>query len=169
MDRHDSDSDHLTDSELLDLAAPASGEPEPLPRHLSVCEACSHALQEWQAAMREAARNDVAALESRSPEEWRAAEEATMAAIRRSRPRRRASAVRWVVGIAAALLVVALAMPFRRSASPSAAPQVPEPPAASDVAFASAADRDDDALLRDVEYLAEGGDDHADILLEESL
>ena len=96
MDRH-APEDHLTDAELLSLAAPASGEPEPLPRHLSRCEACSRALQEWRAAMREMAREDVAELDRRSPEEWRAAEDATMAAIRKARPRsRRATAARWI-------------------------------------------------------------------------
>jgi hypothetical protein len=165
MDRRDTD--HLSDADLLALAAPASGEPEPLPRHLSACEACSRALQEWRNAMREAAREDVAELERRTPEEWRAAEDATMAAIRRAKPRRTSSAVRWVLGVAAAALVVALAMPFRKaspaSESPSSAGET------SDMAFASAADRDDDALLRDAEYLAQGGDDHADFALDESL
>ena len=157
---------HLTDAELLDLAAPASGEPEPLPRHLSGCEECSRALQEWRTAMREVAREDVAELERRTPEEWRAAADSTMAAIRRAKPRRTTSAVRWAIGIAAAALILALAMPFRRAAQ---APSIPAPEPASDSAFASAADRDDDALLRDAEYLAQGGDDQADIALEESL
>jgi hypothetical protein len=158
---------HLTDAELLDLAAPPSGEPEPLPRHLSGCEACSRALQEWRSAMRDAAREDVAELDRRTSDEWRAASDATMAAIRRAKPRRTTSAVRWAVGIAAAALVMALAMPFRT------APPVSEPPSAggevSGTVFASAADRADDALLRDAEYLAEGGDDHADFPFEESL
>ena len=154
-------SDHLSDAELLALAAPASGEPEPLPRHLLGCDACSRALQEWRNAMQEVAREDVAELETRSSEEWRSAEDATMAAIRRAGPRRTAPAFRWAMGIAAALLLVALAMPFRRLAKPAAAE--------SDMAFASAADRDDDALLRDAESLAQGGDDHADLALEESL
>ena len=168
MDRYVPD-DHLTDAELLSLAAPASGEPEPLPRHLSSCDACSRALQEWRHAMRDAAREDVAELERRSPEEWRAASDATMAAIRRARPRaRKASPARWAAAIAAALLVVALAMPFRRGAAPSA-PSPANPGDSSDMALASPADRDDDALLRDVEYLAQGGDDHADLVLEESL
>jgi hypothetical protein len=165
MDRTDSDK-HLTDAELFALAAPASGEPEPLPGHLSGCEACSRALKDWQAAMREVSREDVAELERRSSEEWRAAEDATMAAIRRARPRRTAPAVRWAVGIAAALLVVALAMPFRREPPAAAAGEPADTP---EEAFASAADRADDALLRDAEYLAQGGDDHADIALEESL
>ena len=162
MDRNVSD--HLSDAELLALAAPASGEPEPLPRHLQECEACSRALQEWRSAMREVAREDVAELEKRSSDEWRSAEDATMAAIRRAGPRRTAPAFRWAMGIAAALLLVALAMPFRRE-SRAGKPAAAE----SDMAFASAADRDDDALLRDAEYLAQGGDDHADLPLEESL
>ena len=168
MDRYVPD-DHLTDAELLSLAAPASGEPEPLPRHLSSCDLCSRALQEWRHAMRDAAREDVAELDRRSPEEWRAASDATMAAIRRAGPRaRRASPARWAAAIAAALVVVALAMPFRRGAAPSA-PSPGNPGDSSDMALASPADRDDDALLRDVEYLAQGGDDHADLVLEESL
>jgi hypothetical protein len=175
MDRRDPELDnHLTDAELLGLAAPASGEPEPLPRHLSVCESCSRALQEWQSAMRETARDDVAELERRTPEEWRAAEDATMAAIRRVRPNRRTSAIRWAAGTAAALLLLALAMPFRRSVSKQ---PVPVAAAAAPTAttegpnggFATAGDRDDDALLRDVEYLARGGDDHVELLLEDNL
>jgi hypothetical protein len=181
MDRRDSEVDnerHLTDAELLGLAAPASGEPEPLPRHLSVCESCSRALQEWQTAMRETAREDVEELERRTPEEWRAAENATMAAIRRVRPKRRASAVRWAAGIAAALLLLALAMPFRRSATqpPVAVATAQTAPTAPTTAaetpnggFATAGDRDDDALLRDVEFLARGGDDHVELLLEDNL
>ena len=167
MDRHVPD-DHLTDADLLSLAAPASGEPEPLPRHLLGCETCSRALEEWRGAMRDASREDVAELDRRSPEQWRAAADATMAAIRRAPPRRRrASPVRWAVAIAAALLVVALAMPFRRAAPPPASE--PGPAAETADGGLSAADRADDALLRDVEYLAQGGDDHADMVLEESL
>jgi hypothetical protein len=169
MDRTVSET-HLADAELLALAAPASGEPEPLPQHLSGCEACSRALQQWRSAMREVAREDVGELQRRSPEEWRAAEEATMAAIRRARPRRAAPAVRWAIGIAAALLLVALAMPFRRApASRVASATAGEPAEATDLALASAADRADDALLRDAEYLAQGGDDHVDFALEDSL
>ncbi len=164
MDHTVSDA-HLTDADLLALAAPASGEPEPLPRHLSGCDACSRALQQWRSAMQEAAREDVRELERRTPEQWRAAEDATMAAIRRARPRRTVPAARWAIGIAAAVLLVALAMPFRREAASPAG----ESAGASDVALASAADRADDALLRDAEYLAQGGDDHADLALEESL
>lgn len=154
---------HLTDDELFALAAPASGEPEPLPRHLSVCESCARALQEWRGALRELAREDVARLESRPEEDWAAAREATMSAVRRARPRRPASAFRWVAGIAAAALLVALAMPARRSGTAAVAAAAPE------AAFASAADRDDDALLRDAEYLAQGGDDNSDLAIEESL
>ena len=89
---------HLTDADLFALTAPASGEPEPLPRHLSRCEACARALQEWRGSMRELAREDVAELERRPEEDWKAAREATMSAIRRARPRRPAAAVRWIVG-----------------------------------------------------------------------
>ena len=78
--------------------------------------------------------------------------------------------MRWAIGIAAALLLVALAMPFRRApASPAASATAGEPAEAADLALASAADRADDALLRDAEYLAEGGDDHVDLAFEDSL
>ena len=134
MTRPDSD-EHLTDADLLSLAAPASGEPEPLPRHLSTCDACSRALQEWRTAMRDVAREDAAELERRTSEEWRLAEDATMAAIRKAQPRRSAPVSRWAIGIAAALILVALAMPFRRGASPA-------PPAEpADMALVSPADR----------------------------
>ncbi len=159
---------HLTDAELFSLAAPPSGEPEPLPRHLSRCEACSRALREWQGAMADLAREGAAEIDRRSPDDWRDAQEATMAAIRRAGPRRKMPVLRWAVGIAAALLLVALAMPWRRSANPG----TPDPQVATDRAettLASSADRDDDALLRDLEYLAQGGDDHADLAPEESL
>lgn len=154
---------HLTDSDLFALAAPASGEPQPLPPHLSRCEACSRALQEWRTAVRELAREDAAAVEARPEEEWEAAREATMAAVRRSRPKAAGQALRWAAGIAAAVVLVLLAMPARRSAAPaSTAP-------ADDMALSSASDREDDRFLREAAYLAQGGDDNADVGLEDSL
>lgn len=154
---------HLTDAELFGLAAPASGEPQPLPQHLSRCEACARALQEWRGAMRELAREDVAAIDGRPEEEWAAAREATMSAVRRARPRRAGAPVRWIAGVAAVVLLVALAMPARRSRPAPAASA-----ASADTGFASAADREDDALLRDTEFIAQGGDD-PELALEESL
>ncbi len=53
-------------------------------------------------------------------------------------------------------------MPARRGTT-----AVPAP--AETTAFSSAEDRDDDALLRDAEYLAQGGDDNSDLAMEESL
>ena len=105
---------HLTDAELFGLAAPASGEPQPLPEHLSRCESCARALQEWRGAMRELGREDVAVIDDRPEEEWASAREATMSAVRRARPRRTAAAVRWAAGAAAVVLLVAFAMPARR-------------------------------------------------------
>ena len=154
---------HLTDAELFSLAVPAAGEPEALPGHLSRCQDCSRALQEWKGAMRSMADEDVAELERRSPEEWRAAEEATLSAVRRSgRTARGRHPVRWVLGIAASLLVVALAMPRRGSdtAATGSAGPVPE---------LSPADQADDAFLREAEDLARGGDDNSDLAAEESL
>jgi hypothetical protein len=154
---------HLTDAELFSLAVPAAGEPEALPGHLSRCQDCSRALQEWKGAMRSMADEDIAELDRRSPEEWRAAEDATLSAVRRSgRTARGRHPMRWVVGIAASLLVVALAMPWRGSAPVAAggARAVPE---------LSPADQADDAFLREAEELARGGDDSSDLAVEESL
>jgi anti-sigma factor RsiW len=159
---------HLTDPELFALAAPASGEPEALPRHLSACQACSRALQEWKAAVRALAEEEVDEIEKRTPQEWRAAEDATMAAIRRSAPRRTRRSWRWGVGIAASLVILALAMPWPgKTDRPSAESSVGS--AADDPSSLSAADRDDDALLREAAYLARGGDDSSDLAMEGSL
>jgi hypothetical protein len=155
---------HLTDAELFALAAPAAGEPEALPAHLLQCPSCSRALQEWKEAVQDLARADVRELAERTPEEWRLKEEATMEAIRRAgRPGRGRRPLRWVIGIAASLLIVALAMP-RREAPTAAATSTGDTPAAL-----SPADQEDDALLRDAAYLAQGGDESSDIALEESL
>ena len=156
---------HLSDSELFGLAAPAAGEPEALPRHLSQCQSCSRALQDWKAAVRALAEEEVGELNRRSPEQWRAAEDATMAAILRAgRPRRFRHSLRWAIGIAASLLIVALAMP-RRSAPPVSVAVA----ASSDETALSAADREDDRLLRDVSFLAQGDDTSSSLVVEESL
>jgi hypothetical protein len=163
-DKRDSDR-HLTDAELFGLAAPAAGEPEALPPHLSTCQACSRALHEWKASVRDLAAEEVDEIERRSPAEWQAAEEATMAAIRRAaRPGRRSHPLRWVVGIAATLAVIALAMPPRRGTSVAAA--VPTPAAEAGL---SPADRADDDLLRQASYLAGGGDEVSEVESEGSL
>jgi hypothetical protein len=152
---------HLTDAELFALAAPATGEPEALPRHLSRCRACSRALQDWKGAVRSLADDETGEIDRRTPEEWRSAEQATMAAIRRSgRPDRRAHPLRWVVGIAAALVVMALALPARRT--PPTLAVAPTPAAESAAGDLTAADRADDELLRQASYLAEGGDVESD-------
>jgi hypothetical protein len=148
------DSMHLTDAELFTLAVPPAGEPEVLPRHLSECQTCSRALLDWKASMRDLAEEDVEAIDRRSPEEWNAAADATMARIRRTaRPARRQRPLRWAVGIAASLLLIALAIP-RRGAAPAAVPGAFQ---ASSSAL-SAADQEDDRLLQDVNYLAQGDD-----------
>ena len=164
---------HLTDDELFALAAPAAGEPEALPRHLAHCAACGRALQEWKAALRDVGRDDLGPIGRRSDEAWHAAEDETLAAIRRSgRPPAGRRAVRWAVGVAASLLLVALAMPWRGSRpegrTASASRTSPAAARATDDSL-SAADRDDDELLRDAAYLARGGGDGTDIALEESL
>ncbi len=167
MDRTVSDK-HLTDAELFSLAAPASGEPEALPRHLSECQACSRALQEWQTALRAIGDEEVEEIERRTPQQWREAEAATMAAIRRASPRARRNPWRWAAGIAASLAILALAMPWRPAPAPAAS-SAGGVEAVADDSGLSPADRDDDALLREAAYLARGGDDSSDLAMEESL
>jgi hypothetical protein len=169
---------HLTDEELFALAAPAAGEPEALPRHLAHCAACGRALQDWKDGLRELGEDELGPIGRRSDEDWKAAEDATLSAIRRSGARPSSKrALRWAVGIAASLLLVALAMPWRSAATSarSASAANASTPASSirkhpssDEGL-SAADRDDDELLRDAAYLARGGGDGTDIALEESL
>jgi hypothetical protein len=157
---------HLSDADLFALAAPAAGTPEALPRHLSECQSCSRALQEWKASVQSLAEEEVGAINRRSPEEWNAAADATMARIRRAaRPGRNRRPLRWAIGIAASLLVLALAIP-RHGAAPASSPTAVARPDASGL---SAADREDDRLLRDVAFLAQGDDAGAGLGLEDSL
>ncbi|HEY2798170.1 MAG TPA: hypothetical protein VGK26_09805 [Thermoanaerobaculia bacterium] len=159
------ESTHLTDAELFTLAVPPAGEPEVLPRHLSECQSCSRALLDWKASMRDLAAEDVEAIDRRSPEEWNAAADATMARIRRTaRPGRRQRPLRWAVGIAASLLLLALAIPRRGSGPPA----IPGTSPASSPGL-SAADQEDDRLLRDVNYLAQGDDATGLLGMEDSL
>ena len=72
--------------------------------------------------------------------------------------------MRWAIGIAASLLIVALAMP-RRGAAPTAVVVA----AVADEPALSAADREDDRLLRDVSFLAQGEDIPNALVVEESL
>lgn len=160
---HESSKNHLTDAELFGLAVPAAGEPEALPRHLSECQDCSRLLQEWKASVQALAEEEVDELNRRTPEQWNAAADATMAAIRRaSRPGRSRHPLRWAIGIAASLLILALAIP--RRGAPAAVPT-----AATEPSSLSAADREDDRLLRDVAYLAQGEDTATSPVGEESL
>ena len=156
--------EHLSDAELFGLAAPPVGEPEALPRHLSQCQSCSRTLQEWKAAVRALAEEDLDELARRTPQAWKAAEDATMAAIRKAgRPGRRRHPMRWAIGVAASLLILVLAVPRRGHGPTTAVGVVPSPGAAS--AALSPADQEDDALLRDVADLAQGGDDNGEILV----
>jgi hypothetical protein len=159
----ESDEIHLTDADFFALAVPAAGEPEVLPRHLSDCQSCSRALQEWKVSVRELAEEDADAINRRSPDQWNAAADATMARIRRAaKPAARHRSLRWAIGIAASLLILALAIPRHGVPRTSAARSTE----ASDL---SAADREDDQLLRDVAYLAQGDDTGSGLLLEDSL
>lgn len=143
--------DHLTDEELFALAVPPTGAPEPLPVHLSDCLQCSRALVDWKKALCEIGREDGEVIAERSAEEWRAAEEATLAAIRRAGApgRRRARTLRWALPAAAVLALFALLIAGRSTETPAAF---------DDPSGLSAQDRADDALLRDVDRLASGED-----------
>jgi hypothetical protein len=148
--------EHLTEDELFALAVPIAGVPEALPPHLMECVECSHVLTEWKSAVRELGDRDEEVLAARSAEEWSAAEDATVEAIRRAGApgRGRPRMLKWALPLAASLLVALFLLPGRDV--PSGAPAVAE----EEVAGLSAQDRADDALLRDVERLA-GGEETA--------
>lgn len=156
---------HLTDAELFALAAPATGEPEALPEHLSLCRDCARALREWKSAVGAVGEADAGALDRRSPEEWRAAEDATIDAIRRAvRPQRSRHPWRWALAAAASLLLAVLLLTGRRVAPVATAARAASTPRATASAPTSAstdlsaADAADDALLREASFLASGGD-----------
>ena len=157
---------HLTDAALFALAAPAAGEPEALPEHLSRCRECSRALQDWKAAVRDLAQEESGEIGRRTPAEWRTAEDATLDRIRQlGPPRRRARPLPWIAGLAASLVLAVLLLPGRRTAPQVAA--APTPLAASpDQAELSAADQADDDLLHQASYLASGGDVESETALE---
>ena len=162
---------HLTDAELFALAAPAAGEPEALPRHLSRCAGCSRALQEWKTEMVALADDDAGEIGGRTEEEWRAKEDATIAALRRqAAPARPLKPLRWAVAIAASLLVAALLIPLRRPPSAAASHPTPvsagAPPSNGSGGELGAADQADDDLLRQASYLAGGGDLETDRTIE---
>jgi len=148
---------HLTDAELFALAAPATGEPEALPKHLSSCRTCSRALQDWKGAVRSLAEEDAGEIGQRTEDEWRAAEDATLERLKTARTGRRVHPLRWAVAIAASLLVAVLLLPSKRSpthvATASATPAAA--PSNDDLA---PADKADDDLLRQASFLAAGGD-----------
>jgi hypothetical protein len=141
---------HLSDEELFRLAMPAAGEPEALPPHLLQCSACGRALQEWKRAARDLAEQDEAALARRPAEDWLAAEDATLAAIRKSgRPGSRRRALPWALALAASLLIAVLLVTDRtRQAEPFLLEDAAEELSAEDSA--------DDRLLREVAVLARG-------------
>jgi hypothetical protein len=143
--------EHLSDEELFALAVPPAGVPEALPRHLSECLRCSRALADWKGAVRDLGGEDEEALASRSAEEWRAVEDATLAAVARQGAPGRGSARRlsWALPAAAALLLAALLVTGRNGSTRIGS-------GSDDAASLSAQDRADDALLRDVDRLASG-------------
>lgn len=143
---------HLSDEELFRLALPATGEPEALPPHLLPCTACGRALQEWKEAVHVLGEEDEAVLARRSPEGWLAAEEATLARIRKSRrPVLRRRAIPGAIALAASLLLAVLLVTERPA-------REEETLLLDETAELSAEDSADDALLREVALLARGDD-----------
>ncbi|HET9794932.1 MAG TPA: hypothetical protein VFS34_10755 [Thermoanaerobaculia bacterium] len=132
---------HLTDGDLFRVAFPPSGEPEPLPPHLSRCGSCARRFAEWERAAREIAGRPEA-----STEEF---ERAVMAKVRAlPRPRKRRSRA-WGAGLAAAAaLAGAFWLGSRTASRPAPAPRAEPAMEARDLA--------DDALLRDVSRLVDG-------------
>jgi hypothetical protein len=142
---------HLTDDALFALAVPAAGVPEALPGHLLRCLRCARALADWKNAVHDLGEKDEDALDRRNSEEWTAAEDATLLAIRRAGApgRGRARTLRWALPAAASLLLFAFLVTGRPDSPPGR-------DASDDVAGLSATDQADDALLRDVDRLASG-------------
>lgn len=143
--------EHLTDEDLFALAVPPAGVPEALPRHLSECLRCSRALADWKGAVRDLGQEAEEALASRSDEEWRAVEDATLAAVgRQGAPGLgRARRLSWALPAAAALLLGVVLVTGRNGSARIGN-------GSDDTASFSAQDRADDALLRDVDRLASG-------------
>lgn len=153
-DNESAPTNHLTDDAVFALAVPTAGVPEALPPHLMECLECSRALNDWKSAVCDLGDRDEETLAARSAEEWSAAEDATLAAVRRAGApgRGRPQMLKWALPVAASLLLVLFLVPGR---------DVPSQTTSDDeVASLSAQDRADDALLRDVERLA-GGEETA--------
>ena len=133
---------HLGNDDFFLLAFPPAGEPEGLPPHLSRCEECRRRFAEWERAAREIAGRP------ETPEPG--FEHAVMARIRRlPAPRRRGMRRAWAGGLAAAACLVAAFWAGTRVS-------VPADDRADETARSmSAADRADDALLRDVSRLVD--------------
>jgi hypothetical protein len=144
---------HLSDDELFALSLPTTAAPEPLPSHLLDCLRCSRVMADWKSALHDLAEEDEAAVDRRSPEEWRNAGDATLESIRRSGPpgRSRVRTLAWALPVAASLFLVAVFAVRRPSA----------PVSFDDTAGLSAQDRADDALLRDVDQMASGDESAA--------
>jgi anti-sigma factor RsiW len=140
---------HLSEEEFFRLALPPAGEPEAIPAHLQACAECARNLQVWKTAIRELGEEDEAQIAKRTPEEWEAKEDETMAAIRKSgQPGSQRRRLVWTLGLAASLLLAAFLL-----VRPAPAP---DPAELEETADLSAADRADDDLLREISVLARG-------------
>ena len=141
------DDHHLGEEELFALAVPPAGVPEALPRHLSECSSCSRALSEWKTAVRDLAGSETDALSRRTPREWEALEDRTLAAIRGARVGGNRRLAWWAAAVAAAVLLFAVALPVLRTNS--------RPTDGSTLAAQfTTQDQEDDLLLRDVARLS---------------
>ena len=145
---------HLTDDELFALALPPAGEPEALPAHLLKCSRCGRALQEWKNAVQELGDEEVEPVMDRSAAHWRAAEDQTLEALRRSGTRRRVRLLPWAAALAASLILAIVLLPSRRPAQPATVSRS----AASPASELSPLDAADDTLLREVASLSRGED-----------
>ena len=134
---------HLDDEDFFLLAFPPAGEPEGLPPHLSSCEACRRRFAEWDRAAREIAGRPG----TPAPDFERAVMERVrrLPAPRSRRPRRP-----WAAGLGAAACLAAAFWAGTRVRPAALSP--------SDAGSISPADRDDDALLRDVSRLIDAED-----------
>jgi anti-sigma factor RsiW len=142
------DTNHLDPEQLFLLALPPAGEPEALPAHLSECPECARQFAEWAKTCRALAAED-----AEPPADF---ERSVMSEVRRRRaPRSHRARRRAAAGLAAAAaLLLAFGIGLRVGTTRGL------PPAASQAGM-SAADRGDDALLRDVSRLVAEDDDAA--------
>jgi hypothetical protein len=151
---------HIPFDELYALAAPPAGEPEALPAHLAVCRTCGRAFQTIKQAIVEIGYEADNATARRTPADWSQAEREVMAKVRalgtparRSHPGKRRAI--WGGLLAASALLAFWLVRINLETGPKPEPMTAQ---ATSSASMSPADQADDALLRDVARLSEGGE-----------